>query len=106
MAQGTLTAEHLAKDAGFYLIRADEARLVRARGEVLEVGVDASKNAIATVSCRRKLALRGVRDEAQVRACVRRLGFSYENGRLSKASDRRVAPKTTPLRRSRRKKSA
>lgn len=70
-------ARNLARDADLFVVRIADYGVVRVRAGVLEVGPQASPDAIATVACRRLLELDGVRDECAVKAFVETLGAAY-----------------------------
>lgn len=87
--RGTL-ARNLARDADLFVVPIDDYGAVRVNRGVLEVGPDASPDAIATLACRRQLRADGVHDEGAVRDLVTALGFDYvtdrESVELGKAS--------------------
>jgi hypothetical protein len=71
-------ARNLARDADLFVVPVEDYGAVRVNRGVLEVGPNASHDAIATVACRRQLQLDGITDEASVRELVERFGFNYE----------------------------
>lgn len=78
MGQRGLSARAIARRAGLTLVRVAEWGVVRQVGPVLETGVDACDDAIATVGCRRMLRLAGVGgDEQDVKRLVERYGYAY-----------------------------
>jgi hypothetical protein len=52
--------------------------VLRVRDGVLEVGPDASFDAIATLACKRQLELDGAYTEAEARELVEHFGYKYE----------------------------
>lgn len=74
-------ARNLARDADLFVVRVDDYGAVRLNRGVLEVGPDASPDAIATLACRRLLHDDGEHDETLVKRFVESLGFAYEPSR-------------------------
>lgn len=72
-----LQARNLARDIGFFVVPVEDHGVARVNGGVLEVGPDASPDAIATLACRRQLGREGVSDEDAVRELVEALGYEY-----------------------------
>ena len=70
-------ARALASAADLFVARVEEPMIVRQRRGVLEVGPGADDNEIATVACRRLLAIDGMFDERAVAALVESYGFDY-----------------------------
>jgi hypothetical protein len=70
-------ARNLARDAGLYVVPVAERGVVRLARGVLEVGPDASPDAIATIALRLQLEHDNVRDERAVRELVADFGFEY-----------------------------
>jgi hypothetical protein len=71
-------ARNLARDADLFVVRVADYGVVRVNRGVLEVGPDASSDAIATLACRRLLQSDGECDEPLVQRFVESLGFAYE----------------------------
>jgi hypothetical protein len=67
----------LARDADLIVVRIADYAVVRITDGRLEVGPDASPDAIATIACRRHLELDGDYDEQQVKGFVESLGYEY-----------------------------
>lgn len=74
--RGTL-ARNLARDANLLVMPVEDYGAVRVVSGVLEVGPNASPDAIATLACRRQLQLDGLNDEGEVRTLVEDFGFEY-----------------------------
>lgn len=70
-------ARNLARDADLFVVRVADYGVVRVNRGVLEVGPDASSDAIATLACRRLLRSDGEHDELLVQRFVESLGFAY-----------------------------
>jgi hypothetical protein len=70
-------ARNLARDADLVVVRVAEHGVVRVNRGVLEVGPEASSDAIATLACRRLLRGDGEQDEQLVQRFVESLGFAY-----------------------------
>lgn len=74
--RGTL-ARNIARDAGFHVVPVDDFGVVRVVRGVLEVGPDASPDAIATLACRRICERDGLNTEDAVQKLVADFGFEY-----------------------------
>ena len=75
-------ARKLARDAGLTVVSVADRGAVRLVRGVLEVGPDASPDAIATIACRYELRQDGlVVDERHVEELVQTHGFLYEPAR-------------------------
>jgi len=77
MATRGMSARAIAKSAGLTVVRVPDWGVVRQDGPVLEIGLCASDDEIASVAYRRLLAMVGVRDEDVVRGLVERSGYAY-----------------------------
>lgn len=77
MAFRGVSARAIARSAGLTVVRVADWGVVRQDGPVLEIGTGASDHAIATVGCRRMLAMIGVRDESMVCHFVEQSGYLY-----------------------------
>lgn len=75
----------MARDAGFFVVPV-AGGTVRVCDGVLEVGPDASPDAIATIACRQQLHEIGVFDEASARELVESLGYAYVTQRSTGSS--------------------
>ena len=77
MAFRGVSAPAIARCAGLTIVRVADRGVVRQDGPVLEIGTGASDDAVATVGCRRLLAMIGVRDEELVQRLVEGSGYGY-----------------------------
>lgn len=74
----TQAMHRVAKVAGFWVLPVAESGKVRVRGNVIEIGPDASKDRVITAACQRVLDADDVpRGEQATRVFVEALGASY-----------------------------
>jgi hypothetical protein len=88
--RGTL-ARNIARDAGFFVVPVEEYGVVRVANGALELGPEASPDAIATIALRKQLLHDDVHDELEVRALVESFGFAYVPQRHERRGDSGVA---------------
>lgn len=87
MALRGVSARAIARSAGLTVVRVPDWGVVRQDGPVLEIGLCASDDEIASVAYRRMLAMVGIRDEDVVRGLVERSGYCY----VAEDVDRQIA---------------